>query len=98
MKESDTVVDAKLSLYSPTIDTNQSINNSKDGKYKQYINYNNEQNIQVDEYTNKQSIKGYTIRSYANKAGVDYVKVIDKGNGGFDTGGWVEIKNDSKIG
>ena len=85
-------MDEKVTGYIPDIDVQQGLDMGKYGNYKLYRSWNGELDIYVDQYTNNKDMKGYTIRLYANEAGIDYMKIIDKGNGKFDTNGWVEIK------
>lgn len=87
LKESD-LVDAKISIYEPEVELAQTVYHKQNGKYKQEKSLNNEPNIFVDEYTNNKDVLGYAIRSIVQEDGKDKVKIVDKGNGGFDTGGW----------
>lgn len=92
MSKSKLVMDAKVKGYSNAIKAQQDLDFVNSGNYKLYRGWNGEQDVYVDQYTNEKDIKGYTIRIYANETGVDYMKIIDKGNGSFDTNGWVEVK------
>lgn len=60
------------------------------GRFHQFKNWEGNKDLQVDEYDNGAGISGWCIRAYKEENGIRSVKVIDYGNGGFDTFGWVK--------
>ena len=61
------------------------------GRFRQFKNWEGNPDLQVDEYDNGTGVCGWCIRAYKEDNGVRYVKVIDYGNGGFDTWGWGSV-------
>jgi hypothetical protein len=82
----------KINGYRGQIEEIQGANLSAGGKFKQYKNFKGEADLHIDEYQNNDDIKGYTIRAYATDNGVNKKRVIDFGNGGFSTNGWIEYE------